>query len=77
MEPEQKSKLIKGVVVLLVVALAVVIYLYFVKSKGGTVETAKELSEAVPEIQTNPGEKVPEVNPLDRANPFKYNNPLK
>lgn len=43
----------------------------------GTVETAKTLSESVPEIQTNPGEKVPEVNPLDWANPFKYTNPLR
>ena len=43
----------------------------------GTVGTAKTLSESVPEIQTNPGEKVPEINPLDRANPFKYTNPLR
>ena len=43
----------------------------------GTVETAKTISESVPEIQTNPGEKVPEINPLDRANPFKYTNPLR
>lgn len=43
----------------------------------GAVETAKTISDAVPEIQTNPGEKVPEINPLDRANPFKYINPLR
>ena len=43
----------------------------------GAVETAKNISESVPEIQTNPGESVPEVNPVDRANPFKYNNPLR
>lgn len=43
----------------------------------GVVETAKDVSESVPEIQTNVGEKVPEVNPLDRANPFKYTNPLR
>lgn len=43
----------------------------------GAVGAAKAVSEAVPEIQTNPGEKVPEINPLDRANPFKYNNPLR
>lgn len=43
----------------------------------GSVETAKEVSASVPEIQTNPGQKVPEINPIDRANPFKYNNPLR
>lgn len=43
----------------------------------GAVETAKTISESVPEIQTNQGEKVPEINPLDRANPFKYTNPLR
>ncbi|MEK7074379.1 MAG: hypothetical protein AAB968_01280 [Patescibacteria group bacterium] len=48
-----------------------------VSRKGGTVETAKTISESVPEIQTNPGEEVPEINPLDRANPFKYTNPLR
>ena len=43
----------------------------------GAVGAAKAVSELVPEIQTNPGEKVPEINPLDRANPFKYINPLR
>ncbi|MDP3784943.1 MAG: hypothetical protein Q8R12_02600 [bacterium] len=43
----------------------------------GAVGTAKAVSELVPEIQTNLGEKVPEINPLDRANPFKYSNPLR
>ncbi len=43
----------------------------------GAVGTAKAVSESVPEIQTNPGEKVPEINPLDLANPFKYHNPLR
>ncbi|GEM_PF-1228014 len=47
------------------------------KSATGAVGAAGKASEAVPEIQTNPGQKVPEINPLDRANPFKYNNPLK
>ncbi len=43
----------------------------------GVIETAKNVSESVPEIVTNPAEKVPEINPLDRANPFKYQNPLR
>lgn len=65
-----------------VVLIAGVIWYWSQKEDGvpkdeGAVETAKTVSESVPEIQTNPGEKVPEVNPLDRANPFKYNNPLR
>ena len=43
----------------------------------GVVETAKNVSESVPEIETNVGEKVPETNPIDRANPYKYTNPLR
>lgn len=43
----------------------------------GIIETAKNVSESVPEIQINLGEKVPEINPLDRANPFRYQNPLR
>jgi flagellar basal body-associated protein FliL len=45
--------------------------------REGVVGSAEEVSEAVPEIVTNPGESVPEINPVDRANPFKYNNPLR
>ena len=43
----------------------------------GAVGAAGEVSKGVPEVVTNPAEKVPEVNPLDRANPFKYINPLR
>ena len=45
--------------------------------KKGAVGAAGEVSKSVPKVITNPAEKVPEVNPLDRANPFKYNNPLR
>ena len=45
--------------------------------KKGVVSTASDVSKSVPAIVTNPAEKVPEVNPLDRANPFKYVNPLR
>ena len=56
----------------------VVGYFYFHKpAKKGAVSTVKEVSAGVPQIATNPGAKVPEVNPLDRANPFKYTNPLR
>lgn len=41
------------------------------------VDATEKVSESVPEIVTNPAQKVPEVNPLDRANPYKYINPLR
>lgn len=41
------------------------------------VDATKKVSENVPEIVTNPAQKVPEVNPFDRANPYKYVNPLR
>ena len=47
------------------------------KSIVGVAGAAEEVSKSVPAIVTNPAEKVPEVNPLDRANPFKYSNPLR
>lgn len=64
---------------LIILALVVAGYFYFKKpvEKEGAVGAAEQASEAVPEILTNPGEKAPEINPLDRANPFKYENPLR
>jgi len=64
-------------VVLVLLVLGIGYWLWSQKKETSVVETAKTVSESVPEIQTNPGQKVPEINPLDRANPFKYNNPLK
>ena len=73
------KNLIIIVAVLAIVAIAIAGYLYWrsVQAPPGTVGSAKVASEAVPEISTNAAEKVPEVNPLDRANPFKYTNPLR
>ena len=69
---------------MVIVFLAVIAgYLYFSKStkkdavQNGAVGTVEEVSKQVPHIVTNPAENVPEVNPLDRANPFKYTNPLR
>lgn len=60
------------------VALIVVGYFYFFKpEKKGAVGTVERVSEGVPTITTNAADKVPEINPLDRANPFKYTNPLR
>lgn len=72
------KKFIWPVVGVIVVGLLVFGYLYFSKpAKEGTLNTTEKVSENVPKIITNAGEEVPEVNPLDRANPFKYTNPLR
>ncbi|MBI1956905.1 MAG: hypothetical protein HYS44_00390 [Candidatus Niyogibacteria bacterium] len=71
------TKIIWLFVGLVVLAVLVTGYFYFPRQEKGAVGTAKALGEAVPEIQTNPGENVPEINPLDRANPYKYVNPLR
>ena len=78
----KKLILIWSIAGLLVVAILITGYFYFLKPKEdvvqvGAVGAAEEASGAVPQIPTNPGEKVPEINPLDRVNPFKYNNPLR
>lgn len=84
--PVNNKKLIFIVIVIMILLAGVIGFWYWPQKEAeapkaveekGTVETAKTVSESVPEIQTNPGEKVPEVNPLDRANPFKYTNPLR
>lgn len=69
----------RSIIIILVLVILAFLGFWFwpQKKEKGAVETAKDLSESVPEIQTNPGEEVPEINPLDRANPFKYKNPLR
>ena len=64
-------------IIFVIIVLAAGFWYWQGTEEKGAVETAKTISEAVPEIQTNPGEEVPEINPLDRANPFKYTNPLR
>ncbi len=81
---DSKSKPIFVVVTIILAALIAGGFWYWSQKKvqepiepASAVGTAEALSKSVPEIQTNLGEKVPEVNPLDRANPFKYINPLR
>ena len=82
MDFKSKSVILASIIIAVIIVAAVFWYwpqkeAEVPKKEEGTVETAKTISESVPEIQTNPGEKVPEINPLDRANPFKYINPLR
>ncbi|MDZ4260509.1 MAG: hypothetical protein U1A25_02490 [Candidatus Sungbacteria bacterium] len=77
------NKKLIPIVIIIVVLVGGIGFWYWSQKKAeapkekGAVETAKTISGSVPEIQTNPGEKVPEINPVDRANPFKYINPLR
>lgn len=74
------SKVTPIIAVLALIALAVAGYLYYTRVKSrpqGAVETAKQATESVPEVPTNAAQKVPELNPIDQANPFKYKNPLR
>ena len=73
------KNLVWVIVGVLVLALAIAGYLYWrsTQKPSGAVGAVEKVSEAVPEITTNPADKIPEVNPLDRANPFKYTNPLR
>ncbi|MBI4121156.1 MAG: hypothetical protein HY457_02795 [Parcubacteria group bacterium] len=61
----------------LVLILIVIGFWFLPQKQEGALQSAEEASGAVPEISTNPAESVPEVNPVDRANPFKYDNPLR
>ena len=73
-----KSKRSAPLIILAVILLVIGAgFWYWSQREKGAIETAKDVSAAVPEIQTNPGQEVPEVNPLDLANPFKYTNPLR
>ena len=82
----QKSKpklsLIAGVIVVAVLGLAVVGYLFLKKSQKTPEEKAAETVEKTLESATggvlpefpslaNPLEKLPEINPIEKANPFK------
>lgn len=79
MTPEQKSKLTKGLIVLLVIAAGVAVYLIINPSLKNPVELLEDLGKTGVEIPTtNPLEnKVPELNPVEKFNPFKYENPLR
>ena len=71
------NKFLIGLVVAAIIAAVVLGYIYLKPAKEGALDTTKTASESVPNISTNPADDVPEVNPLDRANPFKYTNPLR
>ncbi len=73
---EEPKKNIWVAVVVVVIALLAGIYFWRGQKKAPAPAHA---GLAVPQvtIQNNPIEKkIPEINPAERANPFKYKNPL-
>ncbi|OGF80267.1 hypothetical protein A2926_03845 [Candidatus Giovannonibacteria bacterium RIFCSPLOWO2_01_FULL_44_40] len=74
-------KIMVGVVILVILGLA--LWYYYGRPKIEPVKTAEDAIEAISaptlDVKSNPIEgKVPELNPVDRANPFKdaYKNPF-
>lgn len=81
----QKTNLVKLAAILIVLALLGLAFWYYSARKKAPepIKTAEDVVEAVTQpglnVPSNPlGGKVPEVNPVDRANPFKdaYRNPF-
>jgi len=80
-----KSKLIIGIILILIIGLAVGGYIWWNKEKKiraerEALEKAEEAAKTVtesatkgtlPSLGTNPLENKPDINPADKANPFK------
>jgi len=63
---------------LLAIAAVVAIYLLVRPEKKNPVEVLEGLTSGIEVPATNPLEnKVPELNPVEKFNPFKYENPLR
>lgn len=74
------NKKIIWVVIAIGAVIAVTAVLLYKKEppKSEIEKIGESISGSVPEISTNPLEqKVPELNPVDRINPFQYKNPLR
>lgn len=84
MDEENVFKKYGIIAAIIILAVAAAIYFYYFKKEPPkppqekAAQNLEEVSAAVPEITTNPvEEKTPELNPVERANPFKYQNPLR
>jgi hypothetical protein len=74
------------IVIVIVVAVAIGLYWYFgreskdirVETTVETTEEAVEVLSAAPQVdvETNPVKKVPDLNPVEKVNPFKTSNPF-
>lgn len=64
-------------IIIAVVVIVVLAAFYIVRRGQKKPNTPRNLQVPQVEIQNNPVEKkIPEINPVEKANPFKYKNPL-
>lgn len=81
-----KPRLLVYLVVVIAIAIAGFLYWYLGKDRVDTTDTKKietteeaveVLSQTPPAtIETNPVKKVPDLNPVEKVNPFKISNPF-
>lgn len=76
MNMNKKTIIIIVVVVSLVLAAGYFYWINFEKSRIGNFNTAEDITNSatkgvLPSLQTNPLEDKPDLNPADKANPFK------
>lgn len=69
------------IIVAIVVVVAAGLYWYFGRGETKKVETTEEALEVLSEtppvtVETNPVKKVPDLNPIEKVNPFKTSNPF-
>lgn len=73
-----EKKYILAVAVLLIVAVAVAGYLYWRSTQRSVEQALEQATAPTIEVATNPlQEKVPNLNPAEKTNPFSgYQNPF-
>ena len=69
------------IVVAIIAVIAIGLYWYFGVYKKPQIKTVEEalgvLDETPPStVETNPVKKVPDLNPVEKINPFKTSNPF-
>lgn len=67
--------------IIIILAVAGVAIWYFFLQTGTAVKTTEEALEVLSEtppvtVETNPVKKVPDLNPIEKTNPFKTSNPF-
>lgn len=64
-------------IIIVVAVLIVLVIVYSVRRSQKKMTPSRGLTVPQVEIQNNPIEKkIPEINPVEKANPFRYKNPL-
>jgi len=76
-----KPKILYIIVIIVTVVVALGLYWYFGRGGAKKIETTEEALEVLSEtpsvtVETNPIKKVPDLNPVEKVNPFKTSNPF-